>query len=674
MSTAAPQSPASAAAPDSAAIRPLANAIRALSMDAVNAAKSGHPGMPMGMADAATVLFSRFLKFDPTDPHWADRDRFVLSAGHGSMLLYSLLYLTGYESPTLNDIKNFRQLGSPCAGHPEYGHLPGIETTTGPLGQGIANGVGFALAERMMNARFGDDLVDHKTYVIAGDGCLMEGISQEACSLAGHLKLNRLIVLWDDNHITIDGAISLSDSTDTLERFDAMGWKTLSCDGHDAGDIAAALDAAETSDRPVLIACRTTIGYGLPTRAGTSKAHGEAPGAEEAEGARKNLSWPYAPFEIPDDILSAWRAIGARGAEPRKAWEARKAASKDRARFEAALTGDMPATLAGAIAAYKKQLSAEAKPAATRKASQAVLEIINAQTDITIGGSADLTGSNNTRTKDMAAIAPGDYAGRFVHYGIREHGMAATMNGMALHGGFLPYSGTFLVFSDYARPAIRLAALMGTHVVHVLTHDSIGLGEDGPTHQPVEHMAALRAIPHLIDFRPADAVETAECWEVALTTKKPSVMALTRQNLATLRTTHTDENLSAKGAYELAPADGDAKVTLLATGSEVEIAMAARDILQGEGTPTRVVSMPSWELFEAQPEAYRKQTLGEDTVRVAVEAAIGMGWERYTGANGRFVGMHGFGASAPYKDLYKHFGITPKAVADAAMDALQAAG
>ena len=673
MSTAANAPPSKAAALDSAETRSLANAIRALSMDAVQAANSGHPGMPLGMADAATVLFSRFLKFDPADPGWPDRDRFVLSAGHGSMLLYSLLYLTGYAAPTLDDIKRFRQLGSPCAGHPEYGHLPGVETTTGPLGQGIATAVGMALAERMMNARFGDDLVDHKTYVVAGDGDLMEGVSQEACSLAGHLKLNRLIVLFDDNHISIDGSTALTDSTNTLERFDSMGWKTMSCDGQDAGDVAATLEAAQTSDRPVLIACRTTIGYGLPTRAGTSKAHGEAPGAEEIAGARKNLNWPSEPFVIPDDILAAWRAIGAQGAAARKAWEARKAASPARSRFAATLSGMMPADLTKALNEHKKTLSAEKPSMATRKSSEAALGVINAVVETTIGGSADLTGSNNTRTRDMVAIAPGDYAGRFIHYGIREHGMAAAMNGLALHGGFVPYSGTFLVFSDYARPAIRLAALMGAHVIHVLTHDSIGLGEDGPTHQPVEHMAALRAIPGLLVFRPADAVETAECWQIALDTKKPSALALTRQNLPAVRTTHTEENLCARGGYELAAADGTAKVTLIATGSEIEIALKARDLLQAQGVGARVVSLPCWELFDAQPEAYQEDVLGPGTVRVGIEAAIRMGWDRYLRKKDRFIGMTGFGASAPAKDLYKHFGITAEAAAEAALAALNAA-
>ncbi|HUO94057.1 MAG TPA: transketolase [Rhizomicrobium sp.] len=654
--------------------RRLANAIRALSMDAVQAAGCGHPGMPMGMADAATVLFSQFLKFDPTDPHWPDRDRFVLSAGHGSMLLYSLLFLTGYAEPSLDDIRRFRQLGSPCAGHPEYGHLPGVETTTGPLGQGIATAVGMALAERILNARFGDALVDHRTYVIAGDGDLMEGVSQEAASLAGHLKLSRLIVLFDDNHISIDGPTSLADSTDTRKRFEAMGWSTFACDGHDAVAVAEALKSAQTSDRPVLIACRTTIGFGAPTRAGTSKAHGEALGAEEVAGAREKLGWPHASFVIPDDILATWRSIGARGLAVRDAWRERRNAvpAETLKSYYGALQAEIPSGLSLALNEFKKKVSSEKLSMATRKASEAVLEIVNANVEKTIGGSADLTGSNNTRTKAMKAIAPGDYSGRFVHYGVREHGMAAAMNGMALHGGVIPYSGTFLVFSDYARPAIRLAALMGVRAIHVMTHDSIGLGEDGPTHQPVEHLAALRAIPNLMVFRPADAVETAECWNVALATPdRPSILALTRQNVPTLRTTHTDENLSAKGAYELLPAEGEAKVTLLATGSEVEIAVAARELLKRDGIGARVVSMPCWELFDAQTETYRESMLGPGTVKVAIEAAISFGWERYLGEHGRFIGMKGFGASAPAKDLYKHFGITAEAAADAARSLLK---
>jgi len=654
--------------------RRLANAIRALSMDAVQAANSGHPGLPMGMADAATSLFSQFLKFDPTDPHWPDRDRFVLSAGHGSMLLYSLLFLTGYERPTLDDIRRFRQLGSPCAGHPEYGHLPGVETTTGPLGQGIATAVGMALAERILNARFGDDLVDHKTYVLAGDGDLMEGISQEACSLAGHLKLNRLIVLFDDNHISIDGPTSLADSTNTLERFDAMGWTTMACDGVDGDAVAKALAAAQTSDKPVLIAARTTIGFGAPTRAGTNKAHGEALGADEVAGAREKLGWPYPPFVVPDDILSQWRTIGARGKAVRDAWRERrnKVPAETLKSFYDALETQVPVSISLALNEFKKKMSAEKPSIATRKASEAALDVINANLEKTIGGSADLTGSNNTRTKGLKAIAPGDYAGRFIHYGIREHGMAAAMNGLALHGGIIPYSGTFLVFSDYARPAIRLAALMGVRAIHVMTHDSIGLGEDGPTHQPVEHLAALRAIPNLLVFRPADAVETAECWDIALSeVRHPSVLALTRQNLATVRTTHTDENLSRKGAYELAPADGEAKVTFFATGSEIEIALAARALLAKDGIGARVVSMPCWELFDAQSETYRESVLGPGTVKVAIEAAVSFGWERYLGEQGRFIGMKSFGASGPYKDLYEHFGITPEAAADAARSLLK---
>ncbi len=659
---------------DQAEIRRLANAIRALSMDAVEAAKSGHPGMPMGMADVATVLFSQFLKFDPADPAWPDRDRFVLSAGHGSMLLYSLLYLTGYARPSLDDIRRFRQMGSPCAGHPEYGHLPGVETTTGPLGQGIATAVGMALAERILNARFGDDLVDHRTYVIASDGDLMEGISHEAASLAGHLRLNRLIVLFDDNRISIDGPTSLADSTDTLKRFESMGWATLSCDGHDAIQIAHALNAAQKSDKPALIAARTMIGFGAPTRAGTSKAHGEALGAEEIAGAREKLGWPYPPFVIPGDILADWRAIGSRGKRVRDAWMTRKArlpADKIDA-FEAALYADVSSTLASALCELKKKISAEKPVLATRKASENALEVVNACLANTIGGSADLTGSNNTRTKAMKAIAPGDYFGRFIHYGIREHGMAAAMNGMALHGGIIPYSGTFLVFSDYCRPAIRLAALMGVRAIHVMTHDSIGLGEDGPTHQPVEHLAALRAIPNLLVFRPADAVETAECWEIALSeTGRPSVIALTRQNLPTVRTAHTDENLSRLGAYELAPAEGSAQVSFLATGSEIEIALAARALLAQDGVMARVVSMPCWELFEAQPQDYREKVLGPGTAKIAIEAAASFGWEHYIGRDGSFIGMHGFGASAPYKDLYKHFGITAEAAAQAARSVLK---
>ena len=640
-------------------------------MDAVEAAKSGHPGMPMGMADVATVLFSQFLKFDPSTPDWPDRDRFVLSAGHGSMLLYSLLYLTGYPGITLDNIKHFRKIDSPCAGHPEYGHIPGIETTTGPLGQGIAHAVGMALAERILNARFGNALVDHRTYVLASDGDLMEGVSHEAISLAGHLKLSKLIVLFDDNSITIDGATSLSDSTDTVERFQAAGWNTVRVDGHNAADVARALAWAQKSDKPVLLACKTIIGFGLPTRAGTQKAHSDPPGAEEIAGARKILNWPYDPFVIPDDIAADWRAIGARGKAASDAWTKRKSQSPQAASFAAAISGEAPSNLDSALNELKQKISAEKPSVATRKASEMALEVINALWPFTIGGSADLTPSNNTKTKGMVDIAPGDFTGRYIHYGIREHGMVAALNGMALHGGVVPYGGTFMVFSDYCRPSIRLAALMGIRVVYVMTHDSIGLGEDGPTHQPVEHLAAMRAMPNLKVFRPADAVETAECWALALADKKsPSFLALTRQNLATVRTTHTDENLCAKGAYELAGSP-DAKVTLLATGSEVELAFKARDLLAAENIAARIVSMPCWELFEQQSATYREAVLGPGTVKVGIEAAMPFGWDRYIGSTGAFVGMHGFGASGPYKDVYAHFGITPEAVVEAAKSALK---
>jgi len=646
----------------------MANAIRALSMDAVENAKCGHPGMPMGMADVATVLFTKALKFDPTDPAWPDRDRFVLSAGHGSMLLYSLLYLTGYQSITLDNIKNFRKLGSPSAGHPEFGHAAGIETTTGPLGQGIGNAVGMALAERLMNARYGDALVDHHTYVVASDGDLMEGISHEACSLVGHLKLNRLIVLYDDNEISIDGPTSLSDSTDVVARFTSMGWAVRRIDGHDSDAISAGLDWAKSSDKPVLLACKTIIGYGAPKRAGTSKSHGEALGAEEIEGARLALNWPYAPFEVPEEIIAAWRASGARGNTGRQAWQKKLAASPERRSFEAALSGNNSSALSEGLAVFKAKLKADKPTVASRKASEMTLDVINSIVNNTIGGSADLTGSNLTRTTDTGPVTPDDYSGRFIHYGIREHGMAAAMNGIALHGGLIPYSGTFLVFSDYCRPSIRLAALMGLRVIHVMTHDSIGLGEDGPTHQPIEHLASLRAIPNLLMFRPADAVETAECWEIALEAKtRPSVLALSRQGLPTLRNEPGSDNLSARGAYVLREAEGAAVVTLMATGSEVEIALGARDLLQAQGVGTRVVSMPSWELFEEQPDAYRSTVIDADTVRVAIEAAGPMGWERYTGPGGAFIGMRSFGASAPAKDLYKHFGITAEAAMEAAL-------
>ena len=643
----------------------MANAIRFLAADAVEKANSGHPGMPMGMADAATVLFTHFLKFDPSAPEWPDRDRFVLSAGHGSMLLYSLLYLTGYEDMTLTELENFRQLGARTAGHPEYGHAPGIETTTGPLGQGVANAVGMALAERLLNARFGDGVVDHYTYAVAGDGCLMEGISHEAISLAGHLGLARLIVLFDDNHVSIDGATELTVSDDQPARFRASGWDVQSVDGHDAVAVAAAIEEARTSDKPSLIACRTTIGYGAPTKEGTSATHGAPLGSQEIAGARQNLGWPHEPFAVPDDVLAAWRAAGARGAGARGDWEARitELDADTRARFDGALAGDPPDGWEAALDAHKRAL-ADDKPAwATRKASQAALDVLTAQVPQMIGGSADLTGSNNTRTESTTVITANDFAGRYLHYGVRGHAMAAAMNGMALHGGLIPYSGTFLIFADYMRPAMRLSALMGQRVIYVLTHDSIGLGEDGPTHQPVETLASLRAIPNMAVLRPADAVETAECWAVALTrVTGPSALALTRQGVPALRTEHCSENLCARGAYVLAEADGERRATVLATGSEVALAMEARRALQADGVPTAVVSMPCWELFDEQDAAYRDSVLAPDSARVAVEAAVGQGWERYLGEAGGFVGMDSFGASAPAGQLYTHFGITPENV------------
>ena len=586
---------------------PLANAIRALSMDAVEKAASGHCGLPLGFADVATLLYQEFLKFDAADPSWPDRDRLILSAGHGSMLLYSLLYLTGYPDVSLEEIRNFRQLGSKTPGHPEYGHTAGVETTTGPLGQGIANAVGFAMAERHLNARFGDELVNHKTYVIAGDGCLMEGISQEAITLAGHMRLKNLIVLFDDNAVTIDGSTALSDETDQLKRFKASGWNVARVDGHNMDAVRGALLAAQTADRPSLIACKTIIGYGAPKLAGTGPAHGGPYGAEEVAGIRKALDWPHAPFVIPDEILQAWRKIGAQGARHREAWAKRLAASEKRAAFEAALAGKVPEGLKAALNAHKKKIVEAQKADATRKWSGAALEVATELMPELIGGSADLTGSNNTRT--AAAKTPltaENYGGRYVHWGIREHAMAAGMNGMALHGGVVPYSGTFLVFSDYSRPSIRLGALMGQRVIHVMTHDSIGVGEDGPTHQPVEHVASLRNIPNLLVFRPADGVETAEAWEVALnTTTGPSLIALTRQNLAPARKEHTDENLVAKGGYVLSPATKPEKVVLLATGSEVEIALEAQKKLEEEGIGARVVSMPCFSLFAAQPAKYQ---------------------------------------------------------------------
>lgn len=647
----------------------LANAIRFLSMDAVEKANSGHPGLPMGAADIATTLYTRFLSHDPQNPSWPDRDRFVLSAGHGSMLLYSVMYLSGYEDITIDEIKRFRQLGARTAGHPEYGYAAGIETTTGPLGQGIGNAVGMALAERIMNARFGDDLVDHYTYTLVGDGCLMEGISQEAISLAGHLKLNKLIVFWDNNDITIDGRVSLSDSTDQVARFAASGWNTISVDGHDQEAIAKAIEQAKTSDKPTMIACKTIIGFGSPHKADSSKAHGSPLGAEEIAETRKALGWTAAPFEVPAEVLDAWRIAGLNAAKKRQEWEKRFAAAdaETRAEFERRVSGELPIGFTEAIVEYKKKLSADKPKVATRKSSEMALEVINGIVVETVGGSADLTGSNNTITSQTKPITPGNFDGRFVHYGIREHGMAAAMNGMALHGGIIPYSGTFMAFTDYCRPSMRLSSLMGIRVVYVMTHDSIGLGEDGPTHQPVEHLAALRAIPNHNVFRPADAVETAECWQIALESEKtPSTLALTRQNLPTVRTTHTDENKSAYGAYELATSDGDAKVTIFASGSEVEIALKARDLLAAKGVAARVVSVPCFELFEAQSESYKDSVIGDAPVKVAIEAGLRLGWDRFIGLDGIFIGMTGFGASAPIDDLYKHFGITAEAAADAA--------
>lgn len=662
---------AAVAAPSLASHNAMANAIRLLAADAVQAANSGHPGMPMGMADVATVLFTRFLKFDPADPGWPDRDRFVLSAGHGSMLLYSLLHLTGYADMSLDELRNFRQLGSKTAGHPEFGHAAGIETTTGPLGQGLANAVGMALAERLLNARFGDDLVDHHTYVIAGDGCLMEGVSHEAISLAGHLGLGRLIVLFDDNRITIDGATDLSVSDDQLARFRASGWDVAAVDGHDPEAVAAAIERARQSDAPSLIACRTVIGFGAPNKQGTSATHGAPLGAEEIAAAREALDWPHPPFELPEAVTAAWRAAGARGGSVRAAWQARREASAERSEFDRTMAGDLPAALDTAIDGHIAGLLADPPTLATRAASGKLLEAIDAALPELLGGSADLTGSNNTKTAALAPVSREDFSGRYIYYGVREHGMAAAMNGIALHGGLIPYGGTFLVFSDYCRPSVRLSALMGQRVIYVFTHDSIGLGEDGPTHQPVEHLAALRAIPNLLVFRPADAVETAECWQAALRAgATPSVLALSRQGLPAVRTEARNENLCERGAYELAAADGPAAVSLFASGSEVAVAMAARETLQAEGTPTRVVSVPCIERFAAQPADYRRAVRGETGVRIGVEAALRQGWDVLLGPDDGFVGMTGFGASAPAGDLYRHFGITPEAIVEAARQRL----
>lgn len=650
----------------------MANAIRILAMDAVQAANSGHPGMPMGMADVAAVLFDGHLKYDPTDPGWADRDRFVLSAGHGSMLLYSVLHLAGYPDMTIEQIRNFRQLGAKTAGHPEFGHADGIETTTGPLGQGLANAVGMAMAERALSARFGKKLVDHRTWVIAGDGCLMEGISQEAIALAGHQKLNKLIVLWDDNGITIDGEVALSDSTDQIARFQASGWKTLAVDGHDYAAIENALTEAKTSSSPVLIACKTHIGFGSPNKQDSSSAHGAPLGDEEIALVKQALGVSPTPFEVSNSARDAWGEAGRKSAATRQVWMDDLAETSEgrQAEFARVMSGEPPKRLTGAVRKLKKDVSTDQPKVATRKASEMALAAINPVMPETIGGSADLTGSNNTKTGDLGIFAPDTPKGRYVYYGIREHGMAAAMNGMALHGGVAPYAGTFMCFTDYARGAMRLSALMGQRVVYVMTHDSIGLGEDGPTHQPVEHIAMLRATPNINVFRPADAVETAEAWELALSSENtPSVLALTRQGLPTLRTKHVNKNMTAQGAYVLADADEKRRAILMATGSEVEIAMNAKAKLEAEGIGTRVVSMPCWELFAAQDDAYRKRVLPGGAVRVGIEAAVRQGWDQWLlGERGReakagFVGMDSFGGSAPAGDLYKHFGITADAVA-----------
>jgi len=654
--------------------RRLANAIRALAMDAVEAANSGHPGMPMGMADAATALFTKVMKYDPADPKWPDRDRFVLSAGHGSMLIYALLHLTGYERPTLDDIKRFRQLHSPCAGHPENFELAGVETTTGPLGQGLATAVGMAIAERHLNALYGDDLVDHHTYVIAGDGCLMEGINHEAVGLAGHLKLGRLIVLWDDNKITIDGSTELSRSEDVMARHAASGWHTIECDGLDAGKVAQALDKAKADHRPSLIRCKTIIGYGAPNKQGTSATHGAALGKDEVEAARKGLGLDPQEFTIPADVREAWAKAGSRGAAEREAWEKRLAASDKADDFRRRMAGDPDERW---LRPYVQALIENPPTVATRKASEMALEVINVAVPATIGGSADLTGSNNTKTKTTGPLTAEDYSGRYVYYGIREFGMAAAMNGMALHGGVIPYGGTFLVFSDYCRAAMRLSALQNARVVYVMTHDSIGLGEDGPTHQPVEHIQSLRLIPNLEVWRPADAVETAEAWAEALKQNGPSVLCLSRQNLRPVRTEASDENLSARGGY-IVRQHADPKVILIATGSEVELALDVADRLDGEGVAVRVVSLPNWRRFEAQDEEYRESVLPtvspQQVLRVSIEAGTTFGWERLTMVQGLRFGLDGFGASAPAKDLYDHFGLTVDKIAPKIMSKLEEVG
>ncbi len=644
---------------DPSRLAPMANAIRALAMDAVQAANSGHPGMPMGMADVATVLWNQFLRFDPADPRWPDRDRFVLSAGHGSMLVYATLHLTGYERPTMADIAAFRQLGSPCAGHPENFELAGVECTTGPLGQGLAMAVGMALAERHLNAVFGDGLVDHRTWVVAGDGCLMEGVNHEAIGLAGHLKLGRLNVLWDDNRITIDGATSLSTSEDICARYVATGWHVEQCDGHDFADIARALAAAAADPRPSLVACRTVIGKGAPNKQGSHSVHGAPLGADEITAARAGLGWNAAPFEVPAAILADWRSLGARGAQDRSEWQQRLASASDRAEFMRRMNGDLPSGDA-AGKAFAAWLDGS-QTVATRKASELALEVLTPLVPEMLGGSADLTGSNNTKTKATPPLTAENYGGRYVYYGIREFGMAAAMNGMALHGGVIPYGGTFLVFSDYCRNAIRMSALQRTRVIYVLTHDSIGLGEDGPTHQPVEHVMSLRLIPNLHVFRPADVIETAECWMLALQSRNtPSVLALTRQNLPQLRNAANSggEMLSAKGGYRLRGAKSARKVVLVATGSEVALAVDVAASLEAQGIGADVVSMPCTELFDEQDAGYRGDVLARDALKVSIEAGVTMGWERYVGADGLTIGIDSFGASAPAEQLFPHFGLS----------------
>ncbi|HET8750131.1 MAG TPA: transketolase [Sphingomicrobium sp.] len=655
--------------------RRLANAIRALAMDAVEAANSGHPGMPMGMADAATALFTRHLKFDAADPHWPDRDRFILSAGHGSMLLYSVLYLTGYAHPTLDEIKRFRQLGSPTAGHPENFEMPGIEVTTGPLGQGLAMAVGMAIAERHLNAVYGGELVDHRTFVIAGDGDLMEGVNHEAIGLAGHLDLGRLIVLWDDNNITIDGSTELSRNEDVVARYQAAKWHTVECDGLDADAVSRAIDEAVADPRPSLIRCKTIIGFGAPDKQGTAAVHGAALGKDEVEAARKELGLEDKEFSVPDDVLAAWREAGRRGVGAHAEWKKRLDASPRKEEFLDRLSGKVADEW---LKPYLDKLLGELKPVATRKASEMALEAINAATPETIGGSADLTGSNNTKTKGLEPLTPDNYGGRYVYYGIREFGMSAAMNGMALHGGVIPYGGTFLVFTDYARPAIRLSALQRARVIYVMTHDSIGLGEDGPTHQPIEHLQSLRAMPQIDVFRPADAVETAECWALALQNDGPSILALTRQNVRPVRTKPAGENLCARGAYRLKAAENARKVIFIATGSEVEIALDAAAQLEAKGIGADVVSMPCTKRFDAQPASYREDLLPDvsnrEILRVSVEAGTTFGWERYTGLHGLRIGIDRFGVSAPAKDAYDFFGLTPDKIAARVIDFMKTRG